>query len=96
VNVGSVFVVPQSRTVAKLRLLIVEPAARRLGPGRQLVDEATRFARSAGYTSVTLWTCDVLQAARHIYVVAGFRLVQSEPHRSFGHDLVGETWQLEL
>jgi DNA-binding MarR family transcriptional regulator/GNAT superfamily N-acetyltransferase len=103
-NVGSVFLV-QARTdathqpidgVAQLRMLLVEPAARGLGLGARLVDECERFARRIGYRKIVLWTNSSLLAARGIYRKCGYVMTGSEPHHSFGHDLVGETWELAL
>jgi DNA-binding MarR family transcriptional regulator/GNAT superfamily N-acetyltransferase len=103
-NVGCVFLVQArdektgrpERGVAQLRLLIVEPSARGLGIGARLVAECERFAHNAGYKRIKLWTQSTLKAARAIYAKAGYRLVSSEPHRSFGADLVGEMWELAL
>jgi DNA-binding MarR family transcriptional regulator/GNAT superfamily N-acetyltransferase len=94
--VGSVFLITHSKTVAQIRLMLVEPKARGLGIGARLVDECILFAREKGYRKITLWTNSILLPARHIYRKAGFRLVHKERHHSFGHALVGETWDLTL
>ena len=96
VRLGCVFLVRENDEAAKLRILLVDPVARGLGLGSRLVDECIRFARRAKYRKLTLWTNDILQAARKIYVAAGFQLTREERHRSFGHDLVGQFWELEL
>ena len=94
--VGSVFLVERSKTVAQLRLLLVEPTARGSGLGTRLVDECVRFARQAGYRKITLWTQSELRAARRLYQAAGFHVVRKQRNHSFGKDLVSETWELEL
>lgn len=94
--VGSVMLVRHDDEVAKLRLLLVEPAGRGRGLGKRLVEECIAFARACGYRKITLWTQSILTAARKIYQDAGFVLIKSEPHRSFGQSLIGETWEMKL
>ena len=97
-RVGCVFIArnEEDPSIAQLRCLLVDPKGRGFGIGKRLVAECVAFARSAGYRKIMLWTNDVLIAARQIYQAAGFALVKEEPHHSFGHDLVGQIWALEL
>jgi DNA-binding MarR family transcriptional regulator/N-acetylglutamate synthase-like GNAT family acetyltransferase len=95
-NVGSIMLAKETATVARIRLLLVDPKARGLGLGARLTDESIRFARRAGYRKMTLWTHSVLTAARHIYQKAGFTLTRSERHRSWGRPVVSEHWDLDL
>jgi GNAT superfamily N-acetyltransferase len=95
-NVGCVFLVADSATVARIRLLLVDPKARGLGLGARLVDECVRFARSASYEKITLWTHSILTLARHIYKQAGFKLVRSEERVSWSQPVVSEHWDLAL
>lgn len=93
---GSIFLVRQDEATAKLRLLYLEPWARGLGLGRRLVETCVARARELGYRELVLWTNSILTAARHIYETCGFELIGEEPHRSFGQNLVGQTWRLRL
>ena len=95
-NVGFVMLIKHTDEVAKLRMLLVDPKARGLGLGKRLVEECIRFARQRGYKKITLWTNDVLVTAIHIYKQCGFKLTAEERHHSFGHELVGQTWELDL
>jgi GNAT superfamily N-acetyltransferase len=93
---GSVMVVKQSPTIAKLRLLLVEPHARGYGVGKRLVQTCIDFSREAGYRKLVLWTQSNLVAARGIYASLGFKKVKSQPHREFGVPLIGEYWEMNL
>ncbi len=96
VRIGCVFLVERSKTIAQLRLLLVEPSERGHGIGQRLVEECIAFARKAGYTRMRLWTNDVLTSARKIYTAAGFRLIEEERHSSWGKALTSQTWELTL
>jgi ribosomal protein S18 acetylase RimI-like enzyme len=87
---------PEAEGRAVLRILLVDPAARGHGVGRALVDACLEFARASGFTSMRLWTDDQLAAARHLYEDAGFTVTAESAHHSFGHDLVGQDWHLDL
>jgi GNAT superfamily N-acetyltransferase len=97
-RVGCIFCVidPDHPATAKLRILLVHPSARGHGLGGRLLDRSLEFARSAGYHRVRLWTNHPLTAARHLYLQRGFTLVEEQPHHSFGVDLVGQVYELEL
>ena len=95
-RLGCIFLVAAGRRTAKLRLLLVEPEARGAGLGRELIARCVQFARAAGYRRIVLWTQQSLSAARRLYIQAGFAKTAERPHHSFGHDLVGETWELAL
>jgi GNAT superfamily N-acetyltransferase len=95
-RVGCVFCVAADDQTAQLRILLVDSAGRGQGTGARLVDECLEFARQAGYKRMKLWTNDPLAAARHIYLSRGFTLVEEEPHHSFGADLIGQVYELDL
>ncbi len=95
-RVGCVFCVAADDATAQLRILLVDPTVRGQGLGGRLVDECLRFARGAGYARMKLWTNHPLVAARHVYLSREFRLVEEEPHHSFGADLVGQVYELDL
>jgi len=95
-RIGCAFVVKQDDAVARLRMVLLVPEARGLGVGKRLVRACIDFARDAGYERMTLWTNDVLHAARAIYVAEGFSLIAEERHQSFGLDLVGQNWERTL
>lgn len=95
-RVGSIMIVDSGKQVAQLRLLLVEPKARNKGIGKQLLNECINFSKKNGYTTIRLWTQRNLTAAHHLYTKAGFKLMKEEPHHSFGHKLIGETWELSL
>jgi DNA-binding MarR family transcriptional regulator/GNAT superfamily N-acetyltransferase len=95
-NVGSIMLAKDSDDVARIRLLLVDPKARGLGLGARLTDESIKFARAAGYRKITLWTHSLLTAARHVYKQAGFKLMRSEDHKSWGKPVTSEHWDMEL
>jgi len=95
-RIGSIMIVDAGEEVAQLRILLVEPKARGSGIGKRLIDECLDFSKRAGYQKIKLWTQSNLDAARHLYVKAGFQLVEEKPHKSFGHDLVAQILELPL
>jgi GNAT superfamily N-acetyltransferase len=95
-RIGSVMIVDAGHHVAQLRLLLVEPEARGKGLGRRLIDECTKFSRRNQYRKIKLWTQSNLAEARHLYMKAGFEMVEASPHKSFGQDLTAEVWELSL
>jgi len=95
-RVGSVMIVDSREYIAQLRLLLVEPKARNKGVGKRLIDECIDFSKKNGYKNIRLWTQSNLTAAHHLYLKAGFKLIKKEPHKSFGHELIGENWELSL
>lgn len=95
-NVGAIFLIRKSETVAQLKLFFVEPKSRGIGIGKRLVHECSRFARKAGFKKITLWTCNTFLVARHIFEKEGYKLIKTEKYQSYGKDLIGETWELKL
>ena len=95
-RIGSIMIVDAGEEVAQLRILLVEPKTRGSGIGKRLIDECLDFSKRAGYKKIKLWTQSNLDAARHLYEKAGFKLVEEKPHKSFGHDLVAQVWELPL
>ena len=95
-RVGSIMLVDSGKQVAQLRLLLVEPKARNKGIGKRLIDECIDFSKKKNYKKIILWTQSNLSAAHHLYLKAGFKIIKNEPHKSFGHQLIGETRESSL